>query len=240
MVYGIRTHLKDGKLIFPEASIYSLYQQAGEYAIPQFDAAVESIVERMEGVSKMDYISAFQDSEELTTTVIRVEKTERKAPVWCGTEKNQNTLVFNGQLTGNCVESFTPFDDFLIHVCNLVSINVYEATPEGVGKYAELSVKMLNAVIELTNDNLLPGARSHNLMYRSIGIGMMGIADVLAEREMSWRDEATPRFVEKITEDIAYHALKQSVSMSAIYPVRSFKDPGSSWHEGKMYGKDIK
>lgn len=234
MGLGVACQHRYGGLVIGELGIYHLYQLGGAYTIPDFD---ESLIAR--GLDPLTHIGTFQNSSPIKIKVLGVTETGERRAVYCATEKYQNALTFNGQLSGNCVESFTPFDDFLIHVCNLVSINVYSAGTENIGKYAEISVRMLNAVIELTNDNLLPGARAHNLMYRSIGIGMMGIADVLAKNKMSWRDPETAKYVGRLTEDIAYHALKASVSLATTYPIRVFKDTGSSWHDGKMYGKDI-
>lgn len=234
MGLGAACQCKFGRLVIGELSIYKLYQIGGPFTITDYNDLLTS-----QGIDPLSHIEKFQNSKPIKIKVVRVNQLHERTSVYCATEKYQNALVFNGQLAGNCVESFTPFDDFLIHVCNLVSINVYAARPENVGKYAELSVRMLNAVIELTNDNLLPGARAHNLMYRSIGIGMMGIADVLAEKKLSWRDPETAKYVGRLTEDIAYHSLKASVSLATNYPIRVFKDPDSSWKDGKMYGRDI-
>lgn len=214
--------------------LFRFYQVAGEYAVPSLTRSFEAV-----GMDIIETLSYYQDVDPSPIVVEVVMDLHVRRPVFCAHEQKRNRLVFNGQLTGNCVESFTPFDHYLIHVCNLVSLNINNIRRDHIGHYAGLAVMMLNAVVDLTNKNLLSGAQSHNRMYRAIGIGIMGLSDYFAANEIHWRDPRAAEEAESIMEDVAYHALKTSIAMGATHPARCFQDPSSTWEDGMIYGKPL-
>ena len=235
-VYGIGNKYLplSGEIEIATGNLAKMYQLLGEYAVP-------GLSKMYEGDDKDDLILALAKHQDNVPSVrvVSVTEVEEKEPTFCATEQHRNQLVFNGQLTGNCVESFTPFDHYLIHVCNLVSLNLHNIERDSLGYYAGLAVQMLNAVVELTNDNLLPGAQAHNRMYRAIGIGVMGLSDLFVREGIHWREDRAAEVAGEIMEDIAYHALKMSIQMGSTHPARCFQDPNSTWQDGLIYGKPL-
>lgn len=138
-----------------------------------------------------------------------------------------------------CMESFTPIDTNLTHVCNLISVNVLKTENEWV-KFSRLGCNILNNLIYIFNSTLTSEARTHNDFVKAIGIGVMGLSDLLAKNNKSYKQNDTLDYVENIIEDIAYGAIKESNLYARNYPIRKFKDYNvSSWSKGYIMGKPL-
>jgi len=116
-------------------------------------------------------------------------------------------------------------------VCNLASINLSKInTKEEIERIVPIAVRMLDNVIEL---NFYPHAKvKHtNLKSRSIGLGVMGEAQMLAENKLEWGSYDHFAKVDEIMEAISYNAIKSSSNLS----IEKGKYPefdGSKWSRG--------
>ena len=116
-------------------------------------------------------------------------------------------------------------------VCNLASINLSKVnTKEKIEELMPVMVRMLDNVIDL---NFYPtiSARETNIKSRAIGIGMMGEAQLLAEKQIMYGNQDHLELIDEIYEIISYNAIKASCELAkekGSYP----EFEGSSWSKG--------
>jgi len=118
-------------------------------------------------------------------------------------------------------------------VCNLASINLSRIyTKEDIERVVPIAVRMLDNVIDL-NFYPLRKVKATNLKSRSIGLGVMGEAQMLAESKITWGSSEHFKKVDSIMEAISYNAIKSSSEIGVekgVYP--TFE--GSNWSKGIM------
>ncbi|MGP1485409.1 MAG: ribonucleoside-diphosphate reductase subunit alpha [Campylobacter sp.] len=118
-------------------------------------------------------------------------------------------------------------------VCNLASINLSKInTPENIARVVPIAVRMLDNVIDL---NFYPHkkVKQTNLSTRSIGLGVMGEAQMLAEKSVKWGSYEHLALIDSIMENISY----QTIYASSNLAVEKGKYPtyeGSKWSKGIM------
>ena len=91
---------------------------------------------------------------------------------------------------------------------------------------------MLDNVIDL-NFYPLRKVKATNLKSRSIGLGVMGEAQMLAEQQIHWGTQEHFKKIDSVMESISYNAIKASSAIAkekGAYP--TFK--GSNWSKGIM------
>ena len=133
-----------------------------------------------------------------------------------------------------CTESFSNvMPDKLGHVCNLASINLSNiGDMKDLGKQSRLTTRMLDYGISLTNnpDDI---TKSHNELFRTIGVGQMGLHDYLAKRFTNFSDLKTIR---DIAECIEFNAVVESVDLSRRFGAfQAFSE--SRWANGEMIAR---
>lgn len=118
-------------------------------------------------------------------------------------------------------------------VCNLASVNLSRInTKEDIERVVPIAVRMLDNVIDL-NFYPLRKVKATNLKSRSIGLGVMGEAQMLAEQQLVWGSEEHFKKIDQVMEAISYNAIKSSSDLAVekgTYP--TFE--GSKWSEGIM------
>lgn len=137
--------------------------------------------------------------------------------------------------SGNlCVESFSSVKaDTTSHVCNLASLNLANIDRDELEEYCKLAVRLLDNTMSLTKSPIAEAA-NHNDLHRSIGVGAMGLADLIAKERKSYRDL---RFVSNLFEDIAYYCYRASADLAKEKgPYKLF--PNSEWSKGLINCKD--
>jgi len=188
--------------------------------------------------------------------VIAVVKTGRISDTYCFTESKRNMGMFNGVLTGQCVESFSNFkpskyvttlfnehpnlpriinytEPGLVHTCNLVSINLANVGDKELEKVCSNAVRILDNTIDITEVPIMEG-KLHNNRYRTIGVGSMGLADYLAKRNVTY--STSHEVVNKLFENIAYFSVKASMELAKERgKYEAFE--GSEWSKGIVFGK---
>ncbi len=116
-------------------------------------------------------------------------------------------------------------------VCNLASVNLSKVnTPEKIKEVVPVAIRMLDNVIDL---NFYPVRKTKdtNLKNRAIGLGAMGEAQMLAERQVFWGSEEHLKLIDEIFEGISYYAINTSADLArekGIYP----EFEGSRWSKG--------
>lgn len=118
-------------------------------------------------------------------------------------------------------------------VCNLASINLSRInTKEDIERVVPIAVRMLDNVIDL-NFYPLRKVKATNLKSRSIGLGVMGESQMLAEQKLVWGSHEHFKKIDLVMEAISYNAIKSSSQLAVekgIYP--TFE--GSNWSKGIM------
>lgn len=123
----------------------------------------------------------------------------------------------------------------LVHVCNLVSVNLANIeNDEELESVCKTSVRLLDNAIDFTDVPVLEG-RIHNLRYRTIGVGAMGLADYLAKRNIPYISSA--ECVDELFEKFALYNIRASIETAKTKG--TFKAyPGSDWSKGIILGHD--
>ena len=125
----------------------------------------------------------------------------------------------------------------LIHTCNLVSLNLALLLDRSdLAESCAMAVRILDNTIDLTVTPVQESNR-HNEIYRTIGVGAMGLADYLAHKELSYGTPESVKETDILFEWIAYHTIQASVNLAkdrGAYP----KFAGSDWSKGIFFGRD--
>ncbi|CCH67379.1 Ribonucleotide reductase of class Ia (aerobic),alpha subunit [Richelia intracellularis HH01] len=117
------------------------------------------------------------------------------------------------------------------HTCNLVSINLANLDYEEQEGICHTAVRILDNTIDLTSPPFTASA-NHNVKYRTIGVGCMGLADWLAKRHLTYSDLQE---ISNLFEDIGYYCTAASMELAkerGAYPVFT----GSEWSKGNLIG----
>ena len=118
-------------------------------------------------------------------------------------------------------------------VCNLASINLSKINKkEDIERVVPIAIRMLDNVIDL---NFYPHkkVKHTNLASRSIGLGVMGEAQMLAERGVKWGSYEHLALIDSVMENISYNAIYASSNLAVekgVYPLFE----GSKWSRGVM------
>ncbi len=152
------------------------------------------------------------------------------------TESHSNirpSKLENKYIDGNKV--IQEANDGLVHVCNLVSVNLSNIeTDNELESVCSTSVRILDNAIDFTNVPV-PEGGIHNLRYRTIGVGAMGLADKLAKSNILYTDAKS--FTDELFEKFALYNIKASINLAKEKGTfGAYK--GSDWDRGIIIGKD--
>lgn len=119
-------------------------------------------------------------------------------------------------------------------VCNLSSIHLGRAVPDGVlERLISIQVRMLDNVIDNNKIDVLQ-AQHTNRRYRAVGLGTFGWHHLLAKQGISWESEAAVQFADELYERIAYLTIQASCELAqekGAYPLIH----GSEWESGTYF-----
>lgn len=151
------------------------------------------------------------------------------------TEIMQNmspTQFISSQLEDDTIITRSKPGDFV--VCNLSSINLGRAVPDGVlERLIPIQVRALDNVIDL-NTIEVPQAQRTNQRYRGIGLGTFGWHHLLALKGIEWETEQAVEYADDIYETIAYLTIKATMELAkekGAYPLFE----GSDWQTGAYF-----
>jgi len=116
-------------------------------------------------------------------------------------------------------------------VCNLASVNLSKInTREDLERVVPVAVRMLDNVIDL-NFYPLAKVKRTNEKSRSIGLGVMGEAQMLAEHQIEWGSSEHLEKIDEVMESFSYYTIEASSNLAlekGVYP--NFE--GSDWSKG--------
>ena len=116
-------------------------------------------------------------------------------------------------------------------VCNLASVNLSKInTKEDFERVVPVAVRMLDNVIDL-NFYPLAKVKKTNEKSRSIGLGVMGEAQMLAEHKIEWGSPEHLEKIDEVMESFSYYTIEASSNLAlekGKYP--NFE--GSDWSKG--------
>ncbi len=116
-------------------------------------------------------------------------------------------------------------------VCNLASVNLSRVhTKEDIERIMPTAIRMLDNVIDL-NFYPLEKVKKTNMASRSIGLGVMGEAQMIAEAGIEWGSDEHLTKIDEVMEMISYNVIKASSNLAiekGSYP--DFE--GSNWSKG--------
>ena len=148
---------------------------------------------------------------------------------------NNNTGTIH--LSNLCTEITLPQDKNNIATCNLVSINLSVFLSEDktwdwdrLKEAARAAVRQLDNLCDITQTPI-PEAMHSNQQTRAIGLGIMGLSDVLEKLGYCYESKEAYDLVDQLTEFISYHAIDQSADLAeklGSYPTFA----GSGWSKG--------
>ncbi|MGL4722427.1 MAG: ribonucleoside-diphosphate reductase subunit alpha [Desulfovibrionaceae bacterium] len=113
-----------------------------------------------------------------------------------------------------CMESFSSMKDNMDHTCNLISLNISEMNVQEIHQYSSLAVVLLNRALNIGMAPIAK-AQNHNNFYRTIGIGVAGLADYLANNEILYAE--SDEEVNTIFKEITYSAIRASIFYAKEY-----------------------
>ena len=130
-----------------------------------------------------------------------------------------------------CVESFSNTKpDVYHHTCSLASLVVGRiAVNELSNKASSLTRLLINGMM-ITKAPVVE-SENHLRDYRTIGVGIQGLADILARE---WKSYEDLDFITEVCERIQYGCVRESIQMAKEYsPYPKFK--GSRWDVGDIF-----
>jgi len=116
-------------------------------------------------------------------------------------------------------------------VCNLASVNLSKIhTQEDLARVVPTAIRMLDNVIDL-NFYPLAKVKKTNEKSRSIGLGVMGEAQMLAENQIEWGSDEHFVKIDEVMESLSYYAIRSSSDL-ALEKGRYPTYEGSEWSKG--------
>lgn len=113
--------------------------------------------------------------------------------------------------SGNlCMESMSSFDLSNAHVCSLSSLNLAEIEEKELNYITQWGIEIIDNLTILC-DFPVPEARNHNENYRTLGLGVMGLADYLARHNYNYYN--CKEFLDELFETIAYNSYSKTIEL---------------------------
>ena len=118
-------------------------------------------------------------------------------------------------------------------VCNLASVNLSRInSKEDIDRIVPIAIRALDNVIDL-NFYPLEKVKRTNMRSRSIGLGVMGEAQMLAEKGIVWGSQEHFDKIDEIMESVSYNAISASSDL-ALEKGKYPEFEGSKWSQGIM------
>ncbi len=118
-------------------------------------------------------------------------------------------------------------------VCNLASVNFSRvSTTEDIDRIVPTAIRCLDNVIDL-NFYPVEKVKRTNMRSRSIGLGVMGESQMLAESGILWGSDEHFKKIDELMEAVSFNAISASADLAkekGAYP----EFAGSKWSKGIM------
>lgn len=156
--------------------------------------------------------------------VTSIKEAEIADTVYCMNEPKNHTFIANGVITGNCAE----FAGSAYNSCNLGSINLYNVVEEPFTKNAHVDTFKLSKItrdaVELLDEILDYGYELQPLDanrkciddWRSIGLGVFGLADMLVALGIKYGSDESLVVIESVMNTIRDAAFIKSAELGKL------------------------
>nr|WRK65119.1 ribonucleoside diphosphate reductase large chain [Marseillevirus futianmevirus] len=167
-------------------------------------------------------------------SVVSVLEGRKNVDTFCFKEEKRGRGMFEGIVTGQCLEITENTSDDEIASCNLSSVclNSFVDKDSKTYNFSELAesvrfiVRSLNNVIDRNYyPPEIPSIKSTNLRHRPLGIGVQGLADTFAMMDICWDDEEARALNRKIFETMYHAAISESRKISKERASLGFQTP---------------
>lgn len=153
-------------------------------------------------------------------TVAEVIDEGRFDDTFCFTEPKRHMGVFNGLLTGQCLEVALPTspleenkpEEGEIALCTLLAWNLGNITYDEFPEIAELSVRAIDALFDYQEYAVKAAEKAK--LRRSIGIGVNNYAYWLAKQGLKYSGDEGNNATHELFENIQYHLLDASAELA--------------------------
>lgn len=220
--------------LFDPAEVMDLTELYGE----EFSKRYKEYV-KLADAGKMRKFEKLPARQQFRAILIQLQATSHPWLTWKDTINvralNNNTGTIH--ISNLCTEITLPQDNDNIAVCNLVSINLSaHLNEDGTWDWDRLAdssrsaIRQLDNLVDITNLPV-PEAMHANSQTRALGLGFMGLTDVIEKLGYSYESEEAYDLVDQISEYISYYAIDESAELAkklGSYP--AFK--GSGWSKG--------
>ena len=177
-------------------------------------------------------------------SIVSLEDIGRTDDTYCVNEPLEHKVMFNGILTGNCLEItlptkpldrvYNPEDktykqEGLIALCNLGGVNWGSISkPEDFEEYVYVGLRALDNLLSFQS-HPFPAAEEHNRLFRPLGIGITGLAYWVAKNDLTYSN--CYEELDKWMQHYNYYIIKASVKLSKERGAcEGFKD--TKWSKG--------
>jgi ribonucleoside-diphosphate reductase alpha chain len=143
---------------------------------------------------------------------------------------NPNKHDGNIICTNLCTESLSNVDDEHWHTCSLSSLNLAYIEEDEIEEQCRLITRLLDNILDIC-EYPIDESLNHVIKYRTIGIGMLGLADYFAKNGQTYESAYESKYLSNLFENIAYFCTDESIELAKereAYP--AFR--GSEWSNG--------
>ncbi len=128
-------------------------------------------------------------------------------------EHNPNKHIGRIPCTNLCTESYSIVNENLWHTCSLSSLNLANIEKDEIEYYSKLCVHLLDNMLDICTYPINE-SYNHVCQFRTIGIGVMGLADYFAKNGHTYESAYKSLFLSNTFEEICFHTIKKSVELS--------------------------
>lgn len=187
-------------------------------------ASIEKRTFELEAGDLMTAIFRFQNGLGVNDEAIVLEIDKegyKEEPTYCYKEPKTGKAIFNGLLTGQCVEialPTVPLNDVKdpegeLALCVLAAVNVGETSIEEMPAVTDILVRFLDALLDY-QDYAVPAAAHSTLTRRPLGIGIINYAYWLTKQGIRMSDDEAAPVTHTLMEHLQYSAMKASVELA--------------------------
>jgi len=151
--------------------------------------------------------------------VVQIDDLHETDDTYCFNEPHRHMGIFNGVITGQCVEIHQYSSPDEISTCNLASICLPTYVEKGVFHFEKLHeitkviIKNINKVID-GNFYPLEEAQRSNFKHRPTGLGIQGLSDVLMMLKIPFESAEARELNKQIFETMYHGALECSMEIA--------------------------
>ena len=226
-----------GELVIYKTSGTNYELNISKENVPRFVDKIGLIHSKLK--DKVQMLGNFDFYAEYFTDKIKSVEYAGKREVFDITEPSTHSFIGNGIVVHNCGEVLL----YPNEPCNLGSINVWAFAKEdengnvyydwnGLKDAIFSCTRFLDNVIDINNFPLKQ-IEEMSLATRKIGLGVMGVGDLLYELRIAYDTEEGRKFMEKLMQFVEYYSKVESIELSRKRGILPYYNK-SFYKEGRM------